>query len=386
MSKEPERLTDLPLTVQLQSFHEKYGHLTEFAGFKLPLWFSGIIPESLAVRNNVGIFDVSHMGRAMVKGEDSEKFLQHVTSNDVSLLAEGQGHYSLLCNPDGGIKDDIFVFKLRNKQYSIVYNAANRLSDYAWFTTNRRGLKVEIEDLSEKSALFAVQGPKAVSLVTEVAHDLAIARVPRFECAWAEIGGVHTLLSRTGYTGEDGFELLVPDSSIDEPEKAQAVWDEILRVGKPMGLELCGLGARDLLRLEAGFCLYGTDIDEKTDPFEARLGFVVRLEKDFIGRSKLQVAKEKGSSKLRVGFIMQNRVIPRHGFAIASNGEDVGVVTSGTLSPTINKGIAMGYVGKRYAEDGALVNVRVRDRYEPAKITKLPFYDTTTYGHSRKSH
>ena len=375
----------MPLTVQLQSFHEKYGHLTEFAGFKLPLWFSGIIPESLAVRNAVGMFDVSHMGRALIKGDDSERFLQYLTSNDVSILTNGQGHYSLLCNPDGGIKDDIFVFKLRDQHYSVVYNAANRASDYDWFTTNRRGFNVDIEDTSDESALFAVQGPKAVSLVTAVAHDPALADMPKFICAPSEIGGIHVLLSRTGYTGEDGFEILVPDSTLDDPANAQAVWDEFLRVGRPMGLELCGLGARDLLRLEAGFCLYGTDIDEKTDPFEARLGFVVKLQKDFIGRSKLEEAKRNGPKKLRVGFVMQNRVIPRHGFAVTRNGADIGVVTSGTLSPTINKGIAMGYVVEPNAEEGSLVDVHVRERYEPARITKPPFYDTTKYGYSRKS-
>lgn len=372
--------------VQLQSFHEKHGHLTEFAGFNLPLWFTGIISESLAVRNSVGVFDVSHMGRAIIKGKDSERFLQHITSNDVSTLKEGQGQYSLICNSDGGIKDDLVVFKLRNDQYSIVYNAANRSSDYDWFTSNGSGFAVEIEDMSNESALFAVQGPRAVTLVTEAAGDSRLAEVPRFGCAWAEISRVRVLLTRTGYTGEDGFEVFVWDTPIDHPENAQAVWDGLLQAGKPMGLELCGLGARDLLRLEAGLCLYGTDIDEKTNPFEARLGFVVKLQKDFIGRSRLKEVKEIGPTRLRVGFVTQNRVVPRRGFAIAGNGRDVGVVTSGTLSPIVKKGIAMGYVEKENAQDGSLVNMRVRGRYEAARITRPPFYDTTRYGYSRKYH
>ena len=375
----------MPLTVQLQSFHEKHGHLTEFAGFNLPLWFTGIIPESLAVRNAVGIFDVSHMGRAVIKGDDSERFLQHVTTNDVSNLTEGQGQYSLLCNPDGGIKDDLMVFKLQKDQYSIVYNAANRSSDYSWLTTNRSGFHVEIEDMSNESALFAVQGPRAVALVSEATHDPRVAQMPRFGCAWAEIERIRVLLSRTGYTGEDGFEISVWDSPIDDPNNAKAVWDALLRAGKPMGLELCGLGARDLLRLEAGLCLYGTDIDETTNPFEARLGFVVKLHKDFIGRSELKEVKENGSKRLRVGFVMRNRVIPRRGFAITGNGEDIGTVTSGTLSPIINTGIAMGYVEQRSAKENALVNVRIRERYEAARITRPPFYDRTKYGYSRKS-
>ena len=375
----------MPLSVQLQSFHEEHGHLTEFAGFNLPLWFTGIIPESLAVRNAVGIFDVSHMGRAVIKGDDSERFLQHITSNDVSNLTEGKGQYSLLCNPDGGIKDDLMVFKLQNDQYSVVYNAANRSSDYNWFTTNLSGFHVEIEDMSNESALFAVQGPRALTLVTEATHDPRIAEMPRFGCGWAEIERVHVLLSRTGYTGEDGFEISVWDSPIDDPDNAKAVWDELLRVGKPIGLQVCGLGARDLLRLEAGLCLYGTDIDEKTNPFEARLGFVVKLHKDFIGRSKLKEVKENGPKRFRVGLVMRNRVIPRRGFPVTGNGEDIGTVTSGTLSPIINTGIAMGYVEQHSAKENALVDVRIRERNEAARITKPPFYDTTKYGYSRKS-
>ena len=375
----------MPLTVQLQAFHEEHGHIGEFAGFNLPLWFKGIIPESLAVRNAVGLFDVSHMGRAIIKGNDSEDFLQQITSNDVSILNDNQGQYSLLCNPDGGIKDDIFVFKVHKDQYSIVYNAANRSSDYDWFIMHKGGFNVEIEDISNQSALFAVQGPRAISLVSEAAHDSKLISVPRFGCARAEIGGVRVLLSRTGYTGEDGFEVLVLDSPIDDPKNAKIVWEELLTAGKSKGLELCGLGARDLLRVEAGYCLYGTDIDEKTNPFEAKLGFVVRLNKDFIGRSKLQEAKQNSPKKLRVGLIMQNRAIPRHGFSISVNGKDIGAVTSGTLSPILNTGVAMGYTQQPNAQDEAPVQVRIRDRYEPARITKPPFYDTTKFGYLRKS-
>ena len=368
----------------MQSFHEENGHLTEFAGFNLPLWFTGIIPESLAVRNAVGIFDVSHMGRVVVEGKDAERFLQHITSNDVSTLTEGLGQYSLLCNPDGGIKDDIVVFKLRRDQYLIVCNAANRSGDYDWFIVNSRGFEAKIEDVSDEVALFAVQGPKAVRLITEVAGDPLLADLPRFGCAWAEIDGSHVLLSRTGYTGEDGFEVFVWDSPIENPKHAKTVWEELLEAGKPSGLELCGLGARDLLRLEAGFCLHGTDIDEKTNPFEARLGFVVKLQKDFVGKDKLLELKADGPKKLRVGIVTQNRVIPRHGFTIASRGEEIGTITSGTLSPIINTGIAMGYVKEASAKEGALVDIRIRDRYEAARITKPPFYDTTKYGYSRK--
>jgi aminomethyltransferase len=368
----------------LQSFHEKYGHLTEFAGFNLPLWFTGIIPESLAVRNAVGVFDVSHMGRVVVEGDDAMPFLQHVTSNDVSALTEGLGQYSLLCNPDGGIRDDVVVFNLRKDRYLVVCNAANRSADYDWFTANGGGFDVRVEDVSDEVALFAVQGPRAVGLISEVAGDPRLAEVPRFHCAWAEIGGSRVLLSRTGYTGEDGFEVFVWHSPVEDPKRAETVWANLIEVGKPLGLELCGLGARDLLRLEAGFCLNGTDIDEKTNPFEARLGFVVKLQKDFVGRGRLQEAKATGAGRLRVGMVTQNRVIPRHGFSVASHGEEVGTVTSGTLSPIINTGIAMGYVKRGSAVEGSLVDIGVRGRYEAARITKPPFYDTAKYGYSRK--
>jgi len=375
----------LSLTVPLQGFHETHGHLTEFAGFNLPLWFTGIIPESLAVRNYAGIFDVSHMGRAIIKGEASEHFLQQVTSNDVSHLGEGQGQYSLLCNPDGGIRDDLMIFRLQENYYVVVYNAGNRSTDFDWFTANKDGFGVEIEDRSNQSALFAVQGPKAVPLVAEAAHDSRLADVPRFGCAWAEIANVRVLLSRTGYTGEDGFEIMVWDAPLDQPANGVTVWDELLRVGKSFRLEPCGLGARDLLRLEAGLCLYGTDIDEKTNPFEARLGFVVKLNKQFIGRDRLKELREKGPNRLRVGFVTRNRVIPRHGFAVTGDEEEIGEVTSGTFSPIINTGIAIGYVKQQTAKDGSMVDIRVRGRSEPARITKPPFYDTTRYGYSRNS-
>ena len=368
----------------MQSFHDKNGQLTEFAGFNLPLWFTGIIPESLAVRNAAGIFDVSHMGRAIVYGKDSETFLQRITSNDISSLGDGLGQYSLLCNPDGGIKDDVLVLRLEKDRYLIVYNAANRSVDYSWFIGNSKGFDVQIEDTSDKVALFAVQGPNAVRVVTEAVGEARLAELPRFGCAWARISGVRVLLSRTGYTGEDGFEVFVWDSPIGDPTAAKSAWETLLRAGKPLGLALCGLGARDLLRLEAGFCLYGTDIDETTNPYEARLGFVVKLQKNFIGRDKLERIKTGGPARLRVGLVTKNRVIPRHGFSIEDRGEEVGKVTSGTLSPVLNTGIAMGYVDPNGARIGNTLKVRIRDRPETAQVVKPPFYDTSKYGYSRK--
>jgi len=375
----------LPHKVQLQSFHDSNAHLTEFAGYDLPLWFTGIIPESLAVRNAVGIFDVSHMGRATITGEGSEQFLQYISSNDVSALTDGSGQYSLLCNLEGGIKDDILVFRLQKSQFLIVYNAANRSNDNHWFEEQSDRFNVKVEDISDDVALFALQGPKAAPLMSEVTRDPRLVDLPRFHCAWTKMDGFNVLLSRTGYTGEDGYEIFVWDSPIEDAKPAEIVWEKLLGAGKPWGLKPCGLGARDLLRLEAGLCLYGTDIDETTNPFEARLGFIINLNKEFIGRDRLQEIQREGVKKLRIGLVMQGRTIPRHGFELASEGEMVGEVTSGTLSPTMNRGIAMGYLEQTSAKEGTRVDVRVRERYEPATVTKMPFYDTTKYGYSRRS-
>lgn len=230
--------------------------------------------------------------------------------------------------------------------------------------------------------MFALQGPKAVDVLQRVCN-VAVAPVPRFGLAWSEIAKAKTLITRTGYTGEDGFEIFVMNSPITSPQIVVSVWEKLLEAGKPDGIEPCGLGARDLLRLEAGLLLYGSDMDESTNPYEARLGFVVKLKKDFIGRSCIQEVKQKGAVKSRIGLVMVNRVIPRHGFQVSRSGVVVGEVTSGTLSPILNKGIAMGYVR---TEDARLdsFEIRIRDRVEDARAAKTPFYDTNKYGYARK--
>jgi aminomethyltransferase len=368
--------------VQIQEFHDKNGHLTDFAGFNLPLWFKGIIPESLAVRNSVGIFDVSQMGRAVIRGHDSLRLLERITTNDVASLSNGMGQYSLICNHEGGIKDDVLVFKLRPEEYLLVYNAGNRSKDYEWVTAEARGLDMEIQDMSDQVAMFAVQGPIAVALLKKLSES-DIGGIPRFGSVKTRIAGAKVLLTRTGYTGEDGFEIFVWDSPLNDSHKAQTLWNQLLEVGKQFAIEPCGLGARDVLRLEAGFCLYGTDMDESTNPFEAKLGFVVKLQKEFIGKGKLQEIKARGPAKVRVGLITEKRVIPRHGFNIERDGHEIGSVTSGTLSPTLNTGIALGYVGRENAKVDGKVAVQVRGRSEEARLAKPPFYDPTKYGYSR---
>jgi len=339
--------------------------------------------ESLAVRNAVGIFDVSHMGRMTVEGNDSCSFLESVTTNDVASLEVRDGHYSLICNEEGGIRDDLMIFRLADCKYLVVYNAANRSKDYDWFLKNVKGQNVELHDISDQTAMFAIQGPKSIAALQKIGCE-GVGSTAKFCCMWSEIANVNVLMSRTGYTGEDGFELIVWDSPVTSPQKSVLVWKKLLEAGKQYGIEPCGLGARDLLRLEAGLCLYGTDIDESVNPYEAKLGFVVKLNKDFIGRARLAEIKQRGIEKSRIGLITVNRVIPRHGFQVVQSREKVGQVTSGSLSPILDKGIAMGYVRTKYATADSF-EIIVRDRAEEAKQTRPPFYDTTRYGYARKN-
>ena len=373
----PHRLSN---RVQLQDFHEANGHIVDFSGFNLPLWFNGITHESLTVRNAVGVFDVSHMGRVIVRGTDSCRFLDTVTTNDVSSLRVSDGHYSLFCNEKGGIKDDLLVFRVAEEEYMLITNAANRTKDFAWLSEHADGA-VEIKDVSDRVAMFALQGPRAVEVLQKLVKN-NVALIPRFSSVWSEIAASRVLITRTGYTGEDGFEIFVMNSPVTSPQVAVEVWNKVLQAGKPTGIEPCGLGARDLLRLEAGFCLYGTDIDESTNPYEANLGFVVKLTKKFIGRSCLQEVKEKGVGRSRIGFVTLNRVIPRHGYRIFQSEQEVGVTTSGTLSPILNKGIALGYVKTRDCQLDSY-GIQMRDRIEPVEAVKMPFYDRTKYGYER---
>jgi len=369
--------------VQLQDFHERNGHIVDFAGFSLPLWFKGIIHESLAVRNAVGIFDVSHMGRVIVRGINSCKFLDTVTTNDVKALRVAEGNYSLFCNERGGIKDDLLIFRLAEYEYMLIYNAANRAKDFTWLSNNAEGA-LELTDVSDQVAMYALQGPRAAEVLQKLVK-VTVASIPRFGSVLTEISAARVFITRTGYTGEDGFEIFVMNSPVTSPQLAVEVWNRLLDSGKLYGIEPCGLGARDLLRLEAGFCLYGTDIDESTNPYEAKLGFAVKLTKKFIGQTYLQGVKEKGVSRSRVGFVTANRVIPRHGYPIFRSGLEVGVVTSGTLSPILNKGIAMGYVKTEDTQVGSY-GIKMRERIERVKAMKTPFYDTTKYGYAREQN
>jgi len=368
----------------LYRFHSQKGKMSLFAGFEMPMWYQGIVSEHMTVRKKVGIFDVSHMGRTLVTGPEAEAFLNYVTTNDVTALSPLCAHYSLMCNEQGGIMDDFVLSRLEEEKFLMVYNASNRDKDFKWLTTHSRGFDVNVKESSDSIAMFAVQGPKAEETLQKISTE-DLSRIERFKCGWTKLAGVDASISRTGYTGEDGFEVFVWNTSLSNPHKAEKVWNAVLEAGQEAGIEPCGLGARDTLRLEAGMCLYGNDIDENTNPFEARLGFVVKLKKgNFIGRDALVRRKAEGLKRKRVGIRMLERGVPRRHCEVWRNEEKVGVVTSGTFSPVLKCGIAMAYVFKEHAIDGERVMVKIRNKHVKAEIVRFPFYDTTQYGFRRK--
>jgi len=356
-----------------------------FAGFEMPMWYKGIIPEHMAVRNAVGIFDITHMRRAVITGPEAEAFLNYVTTNDVSSLTPLSAHYSTMCNEKGGIKDDFVLSRLKQEKFLIVYNATNRKKDYEWLLNNCKDYDANVEDVSDNVAMFAVQGPKAEQTLQKISEE-DLSRVERFKCGWIEIAGLKCLISRTGYTGEDGVELFVWNAPLSKPDNAIKVWNTILKAGQEADIQPCGLGARDTLRLEAGMCLYGNDIDENTSPLEARLSFVIKFEKgNFIGKDALLQQKEEGARRKRVGIRMLKRGIPRPNYEVWRNDEKVGRVTSGTFSPILKRGIAMAYVSTEHSKTGETVAVKIRDTFVDGEIIRFPFYDSTKYGYRRKT-
>jgi aminomethyltransferase len=369
----------------LYEFHRQHAKMEPFAGFEMPLWYKDIKPEHLAVRNGVGIFDVTHMGRSLIVGSDAEKFLNYVITNNIANLTPLNAQYSVMCNEHGGIKDDFVVAKLEPEKFLMTYNAANREKDYRWLVQNATRFNVKIQDISDNIALFAVQGPKAERTLQEISSE-NLSRIERFKCGWTQLTDVNAFVSRTGYTGEDGFEIYIWDTPLEKPENAVKVWNAVLQAGEEFGIEPCGLGARDTLRLEAGMCLYGNDIDEDTTPLEALLSFVVKFEKgDFMGKDSLLKQKREGAKKKRVGIRMLEPGVPRQHYEIFKDNAKVGVITSGTFSPLLEYGIAMAYVTSENANAGNKVKVKIREKMVDGETVKFPFYDSTRYGYARKS-
>lgn len=374
-----------PKRTHLYQYHADYGNIVNFHGFEMPLWYDNITSEHMAVRNAVGLFDVTHMGRTVASGERSAEFLDYILTRDPSKLAILQGHYSNMCNPLGGIIDDLTVYNLGDDKFLIIYNAGNRIKDYQCFVSQVDSFDANVVDVSDETALFALQGPKAQETLQQLTKT-DLSKVRRYWIQWLELSGQKVLVARSGYTGEDGFEILVWDTPLKSPEKAIALWQRILDAGSKFGIKPCGLGARDTLRLEAGMCLYGNDIDEKTTPLEAKLDFVIKFEKpSFIGREALLRQKEEGIKKARIGLKMLDRAIPREGCKLLKDGEEIGYLTSGTYSPLMKYGIGMGYVPVNSSLENSILEVEIRDNLFKAEVVKMPFYDADKYGWRRKN-
>lgn len=368
----------------LYQYHKKYGFLTEFAGFEMPLWYEGIIPEHLAVRNSVGIFDVTHMGRSVIEGPDAVEFLNYVLARDVSRVEIMQGKYTVMLNENGGIIDDLTFFRLDTNKYLLVYNASNREKDYNWLVKHSANFDVKINDVSDQVVMLAIQGPNAVDVIQSIA-DRNVKNIKRYWVGYAYVADQYVLLTRTGYTGEDGFEIYLWDTPLSMSKKALSFWEAILETGKEFGIKPCGLGARDTLRLEAGMCLYGHDITEEITPYEAKLDFTVNIDKDnFIGKDALLKQLDVGLDKVRVGIKLIDRGIPREGYRIYHDDLEVGYVTSGGYSPILKCGIAMGYVNIEYSDVNTEVAIDIRGKKARGTIVNIPFYDTKRYGWRRE--
>ncbi|MDI3472915.1 MAG: aminomethyltransferase [Thermotogaceae bacterium] len=352
--------------------------MVDFSGWSMPLQYSSIIEEVKAVRENIGMFDVSHMGEFLVKGPDTEKFIDKVITNSFSTLKNGEICYSPICNENGGIIDDLLVYKFSNQKAMIVVNASNISKDFNWFKKQAESFRVDLFNISEETALIAVQGPKTEEVLQEISQ-IVLKDIEYYCFTEGRVNGIKVLISRTGYTGEDGFELYVsPDASIP-------LWRKILEVGQSVGIKPCGLGARDVLRLEAAYMLYGNDIDENTTPLEASLTWTVKFEKeDFIGKNALLEQKEQGLEKVLKGFVISGKAIARHGDKILKDEKEVGYITSGTKSPTLDKSIALGYVKKDFAKINEEFIVKIRDKDFKATIVKLPFYRGTVKSKTKK--
>lgn len=342
--------------------------MVPFAGFSMPVQYEGISAEHEAVRKGVGVFDVSHMGEFILKGEGALDLIQYVTSNDASALTDGKVQYSCLPNENGGIADDLLVYRIDEKTYMLVVNAANIEKDWAQISKYNR-FNVEMLDISDRTSLLAVQGPLAAQALQPLT-EMDLGAMGYYTFKKGVFAGVeNVLVSATGYTGSGGFEIYF------EKSDSEAIWNRIFEAGTPYGIKPAGLGARDTLRLEMGFCLYGNDIDDTTSPLEAGLGWITRFTKDFVNSARLQQQKEQGVSRKLVGFEMLGRGIPRQGYEITDEaGTVIGKVTSGTQAPSLKKGIGMGYVQKAFAKEGTPLNIRIRGQAIGARVVKPPFY------------
>jgi aminomethyltransferase len=353
----------------LTHIHESLGaKMLPFAGYNMPILYDGVNAEHEVVRNGVGVFDVSHMGEFLLSGPNALTLIQKVTTNDASTLTIGKAQYSCLPNNEGGIVDDLLVYKLKEEQYLLVVNASNIDKDWNWIVA-QNDLGVDIRNLSDDYSLLAIQGPKAVEAMQSLTKvDLSAIQYYHFEVG--NFAGIeYVIISATGYTGSGGFEIYCKNTEVEQ------IWNKVFEAGAAFGIKPIGLAARDTLRLEMGFCLYGNDINDTTSPTEAGLGWITKFTKEFTNSENLKKQKELGVSKKLIAFEMQERAVPRHDYDIVDTlGNRIGIVTSGTMSPSMNIGIGLGYVTSENSSVGSDIYIRIRKNDVRAKVVKLPFY------------
>jgi len=354
----------------LSEIHESLGaKMVPFAGYLMPVSYEGVTAEHETVRTGVGVFDVSHMGEFLIGGPKALELIQKVSSNDASKLTIGKAQYSCLPNESGGIVDDLIIYKLKEEEYLVVVNASNIEKDWAHINKYNEVIGAETRDLSEAYSLLAIQGPKAIEAMQSITSvDLSSIKFYNFQVA--DFAGLeHVIISATGYTGSGGFEIYCKNSEVKQ------VWDKVFEAGAAYGIKPIGLAARDTLRLEMGYCLYGNDINDTTSPFEAGLGWITKFTKNFVNSEALAKEKERGTERKLVAFELDERGIPRQDYAIVDlQGNKIGIVTSGTMSPSLGKGIGLGYVPTVLSDIGTKIHIQIRKKAIPATIVKAPFY------------
>lgn len=353
----------------LHDWHVSHGgRMVDFAGWEMPIQYTTIIEEHQAVRQRAGLFDIGHMGRLLFRGSDACRLLDSLLTNNVAALKVGQVRYSLICNEEGGILDDVLIYRLEQERYLLVVNASNREKIVGWIDQHQSGFDADVGDGTIESFMLALQGPRSAEILS-TQTDVDLSAMKYYSAVEHHVCGVRTTLSRTGYTGEDGYELIC--AAVEGPR----VWDNILTAGEEFDLAPCGLGCRDTLRLEAAMPLYGHELDESIDPLTAGLGFAVKLgAADFIGKDALQRIHDNPTDRQRVGLKLTGRRIAREGAELFAGDESIGRVTSGTFSPTLEQSIAMGYIQSSHAAPGTTVEVDIRGRREAAEVCPLPFY------------
>ena len=353
----------------LSHIHESLGaKMVPFAGYNMPVQYEGINLEHETVRKGVGVFDVSHMGEFLIEGEHALELIQRISSNDASKLEIDDAQYSCMPNAAGGIVDDLIIYRIKEQTYLLVVNASNIQKDWDWISSNNHK-KATMRNISDDYSLLAIQGPKAVEAMQSLT-SVDLAQIPFYKFKVADFAGIdHVIISATGYTGSGGFEIYCKN------DEAEQVWQRVFEAGKDFGIKPIGLAARDTLRLEMGYCLYGNDIDDHTSPIEAGLGWITKFTKDFVNAKALLQQKEEGVSRRLRAFELQTKGIPRQGYDIVDEaGNKIGVVTSGTMSPSLKKGIGMGYVNTGHTKFGSQIYIQVRNKSLPAVVVKLPFY------------